>query len=233
MQLRYIAARAALTAISLSSAAASPATISVDCAAGSDSGDGTPAKPFLSLSRARDAVRALQPLSAPLSVLVAGDCVPRAADGSVDLAQRAVLELDPAQDSGSAAAPITWTAAPNVTARVIAGAIVPPSAWKPTPGKPGVFQADLGANGLDVARYGYGGLASGGLGSCTENSIELFYNSSAAVLARYPNILPNGTWQWLNIAHVQDPQHSFSVNGSAAERALTWASEPNAWVRVH
>lgn len=82
--------------------------------------------------------------------------------------------------------------------------------------------ADLSAGGLDVAKYGFGALGSGGLGSCTDTAMELFYDMQPQVLARYPNINPDGSWQWLEIVKVQDKEHVFYVNGSAAEHALSW-----------
>lgn len=212
-------------------AGASPATISVDCVTGSDAtGDGSPAKPFLSLSRARDAARAARPLTGPLTVLVAGDCPPRDAAGAPDFLQPAALVLDPDLDSGAASTPITWTAAPGRAARVVGGLAVPAALWAPAPGRPGVFVADLGPAGLDVARYGFGSLAAGGLGTCDETAMELFFGGAPAVLARYPNIAPNNTWQWVNIASVIDPARAFVVNGTTGARALTWAAEPRAWL---
>jgi hypothetical protein len=48
------------------------------------------------------------------------------------------------------------------------------------------------------------------------------------VLARWPNIAANGTWQWANVDKVEGASTAFTVNGSAAARALTWptASTP-------
>ena len=230
LALALLASPASSSSSSPSSTSSSPATLSVDCVSGRDAdGDGTPSKPFLSLTRARDAVRAAQPLSGPLSVLVAGDCPPRDAAGNVDFTQAAALTLG-AQDSGSAAAPVTWTAAPGRRARVVGGKAVPAALWSPAPGRPGVFVADLGPAGLDVAKYGFGSLAAGGLGTCEETAMELFFNGSAAVLARFPNLASNGTWEFMNIGRVVDPASAFSVNGSAGARALTWANEPLGWL---
>jgi len=214
-------------------ASAAAATVTVNCDSGSDaSGDGSSAKPFRTLMRARDAVRALQPLPGPVSVqVVAGTtCFPRDADGSLNFSAP-VLTLAP-EDSGTATALVTWTSTdPSAPApRLQAGMPIPAALWAPTPGRPGVFQADLGPTGLDVARYGYGSLAAGGLGTCAETAMELFFNAAPMTVARYPNISPNGTWQWMNIASVDNANSAFTVNGTAAARALTWVGEPAAWL---
>ena len=79
----------------------------VDCGTGSDfSGDGSALRPWRTPLRARDAVRALQPLKVPCDILIRGDCLPRGQDGALDFAQP-LLELE-AQDSGTASTPISY-----------------------------------------------------------------------------------------------------------------------------
>jgi hypothetical protein len=210
---------------------ASPSTISVDCDAGSDAtGDGSPSKPFLTLMKARDAVRAVQPLTGPLSILVTAgtDCLPRTSEGATNFSAP-LLSLEDV-DSGTQAAPVTWTSTGPGRARLLAGASIPPSAWSPYAPIPGTFSLALGAGGLDVAQYGYGSLGAGGLGTCADTAMELFFNGSAMTLARYPNISPNGTWQWMNIHSVDNTTRRFKVNGTAAARALTWATAPRGWL---
>lgn len=67
---------------------------------GNDTNPGTAQAPFRTLRRARDAVRALQPLREPLDVVIH--------DGVYYL--EATLELGP-EDSGTAECPVTWCAA--------------------------------------------------------------------------------------------------------------------------
>ncbi len=93
-----------LLACLLTAAAAAGQTFHV-APSGSDSAPGTRAKPFATLARARDAVRALkaeQGLRAPVRVLLA--------DGTYFL--DGTFALTPA-DSGTAACPITYAAAPG------------------------------------------------------------------------------------------------------------------------
>jgi hypothetical protein len=218
-----------------SNAAAAP-TIYVDCAHGNDSGSGSSSAPFLTLSRAQTAVRAALPAPPPgVTVYLQGDCTARDAAGGFSNASQLLLT---AADSGQPGAPVTWTAWPGAAApRLLGGVAVPASAWAPAPAPAvaGTLVADLSAGGLDVARFGFGALGSGGLGSCTDTAMELFYNLQPQVLARYPNINPDGSWQWLEITKVQDAEHVFYVNGSAAEHALSWptATSPGASAWVH
>ena len=202
-------------------------TISVDCDTGSDNGDGSPAAPFATVRRARDEVRARQPLTADVTVSVTGSCTPRGADGLVDFSQT-LLSLDPALDSGNANAVITY--AGQEGASLLGGASVPPIAWRsPSPDRPNVFTVDLSESALNVSRYGFGDLAGGGLGTCAHTAMELVWNGTVQTLARYPNIMPNGTWEWMNIAQVRGPLEGFTLNGTNGERALSWTNESNAW----
>jgi hypothetical protein len=197
------------------------ASLFVDCNGGSDAGDGSAARPFLSLTRARDALRALQPLTAPARVtVVSGDCYPRDGSGVVNFSLP-VLALEP-QDSGTAAAPITYAAGSGAP-RLLAGAAVPPAAWRNT-SQPGVFAADLGPAGLDVARYGVGSLDASG---CGGGAMELFCGGVPATVARYPNVAANGDPQWINIAAVENKATAFTTHDT---RVLSWANESRAWL---
>ena len=175
----------------------------------------------------------MQPLQAPLSVLINGDCYPLSANITLpDFSLPAILTLT-SEDSGTQAAPITWTGNPDADqppARLLAGAPIMADLWKPSTWRAGVFEVDLGATGLDVAKYGYGSLRAGGLGDCKQTIMELFWNSSAMTIARYPSVLANGTWQWLNIDKVEDKESAFAINGTAGQRALTWSKAPAAWL---
>ena len=228
---------AALLASSVSCAASS---FYVDCAHGSDASAGTAAAPFSTLARAQTAVRAALPAPPPgVTVYLQGDCTARDAAGLFSNATQLVLT---AADSGSSAdAPVTWAAWPGAAAapRLLGGVAVPPAAWAPAPAgcpaAPGTLVADLGASGLNVARFGFGALASGGLGSCVDTAMELFVDGVPQWLARYPNIAPDGTWEWIEINRVDSATSRYQINGTAAARALTWptASSPGASAWVH
>lgn len=216
------AAPAAVSAVGVAAGEAAIAFF-VDCVGGSDASDGSRAHPFLSLTRARDALRALQPLAAAASVTVLpGDCYPRDPSGAVNFSLP-VLALEP-QDSGTAAAPITYAAAAGSPApRLLAGMKVPPSVWRAT-ATSGLFVADLGPAGLDLARYGFGQPSAGG---CEGTALELFYEGVPGVLARYPNVAPDGTPQWLNVGGVVNPDLAFTTKDT---RVLAWANESQAWL---
>ena len=87
---------------------------------GSDNNPGTLEEPFLTLERARDAVRALKAESPdkPITVLIRG--------GTYRLEQSVVFS---GRDSGTAQAPITYKAYPGETPVFSGGRVV--SDWKP------------------------------------------------------------------------------------------------------
>jgi hypothetical protein len=132
-----------------------------------------------------------------------------------------VLALEP-RDSGSAAAPITYAAGSGAP-RLLSGAAVPLAAWRNT-SQPGVFEADLGPAGLDVARYGFGGPDASG---CGGGAMELFCGGVPGTVARYPNVAANGDPQWINILAVEDKATSFTTRDT---RVLSWANESSAWL---
>ena len=224
-----------LTALSLATSFAQ-VSVYVDCDGGADSAAGTSSSPIRTLAHARDLLRAAAPLSAPASVFIAGDCLPRAANAAAANFSLTTLYVE-AADRGTPDAPITGTFWPGRAApRLLGGVAVPASAWSPAPAPaaPGVVTADLGPAGLDVAKYGFGALGSGGLGTCSDSATELFAGGAAQVLARYPNIAADGTWQWIEVSKVENAETQFAINGSDAARALTWpnASTPggSAWL---
>lgn len=209
-----------------SAAAATMPMLYVNCASGNDaSGSGSVADPFLTIMKARDTIRGMQPLTTDVTVLIQeSDCFPRdPITGALNFSFP-VLELDPDADSGTPAGRITYAAAPGARVRLLGGPEIPSSLWKPYTGA--IVQADLGPAGLDVARYGFGSLAAGGLGTCQDTGVELFWGGEPQTLARWPNISPNGTWQWANIQTVTSPL-AFTTN---ATRALSWNGVPNAWL---
>ena len=106
---------------------------------GSDQGTGRPDAPFATLARARDAVRAVKQagLRTPVEVVLAA--------GTYYL--REPLVLTPA-DSGTAACPITWTAAPG--ARVLLSGGVPVEGFRRQ--ADGLWAADVDARRLAGCR---------------------------------------------------------------------------------
>jgi hypothetical protein len=229
-----LAAAAAATA-----AAAAPApAFYVDCARGSDAaGAGTAGSPWGTIARAQAAVRAALPAPPPgATVFIQGDCSARDAAGAFSNAT--LIALGRADAGAAPDAPTTFAAWPGgAPARLLGGVRVPATAWAPAPAPraPGTLVADLGPAGVDVARFGFGALAAGGLGSCTATAMELFANGAPQVRARYPNIAPDGTWEWLQIARVEGAESAYYVNGSAAAHALSWpaATSPGESTWVH
>ena len=127
---------------------------------GNDANPGSPARPFASLERARDAVRALKqagPLKGSVTVWLRG--------GVYQLNQPVVFT---SADSGTAAAPVTYAAPPGERA-ILSGGVRLTGVWQPTPGKP-FFQL-----AVPSARDG----------KWIFNS--LFVNGQSRTRARYPN----------------------------------------------
>ena len=194
---------ASLLAYAVASAAAigAPAvSFFVDCESGSDGNAGSsPASPFASLMRARDAVRALpRPLAfgGVLVTVASGSCYPLNGNYS-----QAVLQLDdPVLDSGSSsAAPISWVGGGGSGGVTVlsAGVPVPASAWVSDGARPGCFAALLSAvPGYDAA-VGLGSLSAGSLGQCASDKAMLAHSSALTTPARWPNIDATGEWQWL------------------------------------
>ena len=181
----------AVAAVAFFHLACADTLLYVDCAKGSDAGPGTAAAPFLTLARARDAIRALpRPLSAPVTVTVApGLCTP-------SNFSQPLLALVETMDSGEPGAPITWQGTPGAT-QLSSGLPIPSAAWVATPAQPGCFAAPLrGLPGYDAA-FGLGALRAGGLGQCASGKAALFLGASATTLARWPNLGQEGQWNWL------------------------------------
>jgi len=194
----------------------------VNCNTGNDANDGSSGSPFLTPNKARNMIRALQPLTSSVTVYFqTSDCYPRDPSSNINYTYP-VLTLEP-QDSGvSTDITITYTALPGATVRFISGASIPANAWTPTSTNPNIYQANLESLGL--SSYGYGQLTPGGLGTCADDQAELFFNSNPMTLARYPNILSNGSWAWINIDKVINSS-TFTV-ADPDGRISKWAQDP-------
>lgn len=201
------------------------AGVYVRCAPGL-SGSGTTSSPFSSLTQARDAIRALpRPLASCPAVYISGDCFGADGSGNVNYALPA-LTLDSALDSGDALCTIQWTAWPGQPAPRLLGGAPIPDVWGPI--DPPILVASLSAMG--VANYDIGDLLlpTNILGQCTNNRTQLFVNGASQTLARYPNVMPNGTWAWSLIDSVVDATGAFVYNDTTG-RAAPWTVEPEAW----
>ena len=153
---------------------------------GRDTDPGTRAKPFATLVRARDAIRALKQKPGGLP---AGGVVVWVHPGAYLLGKS--FELTE-QDSGTPAAPITYRAE-GAPVRLVGGPVIPPECFKPitdpvlldrleASARGHVLQADLKTLGLTafgepwpVAFRGYAGWP------------ELFFAGKPMTLARWPN----------------------------------------------
>ncbi|GAA2353356.1 OmpL47-type beta-barrel domain-containing protein [Nonomuraea africana] len=191
---------------------------------GDDAAEGTAAAPFRTIERAQRAVRqALPSATGPLRVHVGG--------GTHYLS--APLTFTPA-DSGTAAAPVTYVAAPGEQVVISGGRRLTPS-WSTHEGA--VKVADIGA-GLDFD--------------------ELFLDGDRQVLARYPNvdakvavldgyaadaISPARVARWKNpttalvrgLHQGEWGGNSFKVTGVAADGApvLQWVGDNNRGSGLH
>ncbi|HTY57211.1 MAG TPA: hypothetical protein VMF59_00280, partial [Bacteroidota bacterium] len=156
---------------------------------GSDRNPGTRQRPFLTLERARDAVRALKKESGGsakerISVWLAA--------GTYPLAR--TFEIGPGE-SGSPAYPVTYAAMPGARVRLSGGVTIPPPVFHrvrdagalrrlPDSSKPFVMEADLRSLGI----HDFGTERQFGFGlPVVPASLELFWNDTAMQIARYPN----------------------------------------------
>lgn len=190
-------------------AADAPLTLHVDCSGGSDVlGDGSASAPLASPSAARDVIRSLQPLASDVVVVITGTCVPSNPDGSHNFSLP-VLTLS-AVDSAPQGRSVTYTA----SAAVFMGGI-PLDDWQTYQGP--VLQTRIPPAAL---KAGLGSITAGNFGTCTNSASGLFFNDAPMTLARYPNVLANGSWAWLTIDSVADAG-TFAFN-DVDGRAKEW-----------
>ena len=197
--------------------------------AGSDTGDGSAGRPFATLERARDALRALQ--AGP--GLPAGGVTVWLHGGEYERAQP--FELGPA-DSGTADKPIAYRAVPGERVRLSGGRRLPATAFGPVTdpvvvarldpaAREKVVVADLRALGITE----YGQMRARGFRRPYVNpGLELFCGDQALTLARWPN---TGTTP---IGKVLD-KGSVPRNGDFANRGgrFAWSSaRPARWLQA-
>lgn len=192
---------------------------------GSDDADGTRGRPFATLERARDAVRALKQAQG----LPAGGATIWLRGGRYELAQP--LELS-AEDSGADGAPIVYRTMPRSQAIISGGVRVPPRAFEPVEDTAvlgrlpreawdHVLQADLKSLGVEE----YGSPAGGGL--------EVFFGDERMTLARWPN---EGFTRITDILNIQ-PRDVRGTKGDAVgkfvwdnDRLERWLGEDDLWL---
>lgn len=163
-------------------ASAMPATAAQFIVApnGNDANDGTPAHPFASPLRARDAARLALGRGEKVEVVLRG--------GTYEL--RDALTLG-AQDSGTATNPVTWRAADGAVVRLSSGRMI--TGWHKVidpairarldpAARDRILAIDLKAQG--ITDYGE---MSGGFGQNGTPGLELFLDDVPAHISRYPN----------------------------------------------
>jgi hypothetical protein len=197
-------------------------------------GDGSPARPFASIDRARDAVRELKrrgPLPTGAAVVVHG--------GDYPVARTFKLA---AEDSGTERAPVVYRSAAGEAPRFRGGATVQgfepvrdPAvlARLPEASRAKVVRADLKAQGIvNYGAYTPGGFASGS-GFRTRPILEVFFDGRPLQLARWPNA------GYARIANVsgEAPVKAHGIAGSKkgvfayeGDRPARWKNESDLWL---
>jgi hypothetical protein len=202
---------------------------------GNDTNPGTKAKPFATLERARDAVRARKAFQSGLlekiTVWVHGG----------DYVRTNALELT-AADSGTVESPIVWQGAKGETVRLLGGrllggfhAVTNPAviARLDESARSRVIETDLRA--LDITDFGE--LKPRGFGQAVAPAHgELFFGGKPMTLARWPN---EGAWEL--IAGFPDAGGRKDEHGGklgkleegflyAGDRPRRWRDTSNLWV---
>lgn len=201
--------------------------------AGSDDNPGSADKPFATLERARDEIRAVKQRGG----LPNGGVTVLLGDGRYPVRQ--TLELT-AADTGAADAPIVYRAAdgacPIFSGGISLSGFAPVSdaailARLPEQARANVLQADLKAHGVTtLGPLVLGGFASGN-GFKTYPVNELFFNGDAMQMARYPN---EGVLYTADVAE-PDGHTIHGLTGSKTgrirydgDRPARWKGEPDA-----
>ena len=199
---------------------------------GSDSGDGTAARPFASLDRARDEIRNRRKEGG----LPKGGVVVQVHGGAFPVTR--TFSLTEA-DSGTESAPVSYLAAPGEQPSFRGGARL--TGWRkladadgypqlPAEQRARIWIADLKANGItNVLPLKLGGFASGN-GFRTHPAHELFFNGQAMAMARGPN---EGFLRVKDVAE-KDGTKGYDRQGSKtgkffveSDRLPAWSQEPD------
>jgi hypothetical protein len=203
---------------------------------GNDSAPGTKEKPFRSLERARDAVRAWKQTQ-PSASFGSAEIVL----GGGEYAVTKTFELN-AQDSGTQSSPIVYRAGegqrPIFRGGIRVDGFRPVSdpdvlARLPKESQGKVLCADLKTLGVkNLPPFALGGFASG-RGFTTHPTQELFFNGKPMTLARWPN----QGFATLRDIVMHDGQPSHGLVGSKTglfqyegDRPSRWRKESDAWL---
>jgi len=170
---------------------------------GADGNPGTRQKPFATLDRARDAVRAAGH-AAPSTVWLAGGTYSRSESFTLG-----------AEDSGTANGPVVYRALPGATVRITGGqALHGFRTWRGS-----ILQLDLKKQGITD----FGKPTPRGFGRSYPGALELFFDGRPMTLARWPN---RG---WAHIGSTT-PAKATDQFGFEGDRPLRWAKSPDVWV---
>jgi hypothetical protein len=221
----------AIAALLVLTAERSPAATWHVATTGNDANPGTEARPFATLARARDEIRKLKqagPLATPVDIAVH--------EGAYRLAES--LAFGPG-DSGTAAAPVIWHAAPDEEVRLHGGWVLEQADFQAVTNKTVLKRLDPAAQGkvvvADLSRLG--AMARGEFPASFRGVPavpELFFNDQRMALARWPN---EG---WATIARIVDsgsvPREgeksdrpgSFEYEGA---RPARWNVEAGVWLQ--
>ena len=175
---------------------------------GTPATDGSANRPFRSLKAARDAARAALRANTARIDIVLGEGI-----------YTEHLQLS-ALDSGTAAAPVVWRAAPGQKVLVSGGLPIPSSAFTPwAQGPVGAVQANLTQLGLtDLGSFSGGGGDTSAVDST--GVAELFFANQPMHMARWPNLFANGSVQWAYTGS------GFPHNCTTACTGFTWRTAP-------
>uniref|UniRef100_A0A7S3GKE4 Right handed beta helix domain-containing protein n=1 Tax=Palpitomonas bilix TaxID=652834 RepID=A0A7S3GKE4_9EUKA len=196
-------------------------TFFVNAVKGSDSNNGTsPDLPFASLQAALLAVSEARGGGKCPSVVIS--------EGTYFISPSEPLVLNQST-SGNASCTISISGSESGGTTVSGGRVVPLSSRIAS----GLMRKNLPSEvvafnltSLSLSGH-FGGLSSGGLGQCPTPRMELTLNGDVMTVARYPNILPNGTWQWINVGSALNDS-AFTISN---DRVAEWASElDHAWL---
>ena len=186
--------------------------VDVDAALGQPQ-TGSRERPFRTVHAARDALR-----GHPHSNKMRRVCV----RGTHHLHEPLTLDE---RDAGTAEAPILFTTDPEATsqASLNGGLAVPASAFVPAVGPNGVnlLKANLFALGVNASVLG--GLAN----PYPQAKLELYYDGAPMVLARDPNVAPDGrTWRYAGYEAMRATNDSdvFTLDDDSTTTGALWAA---------
>jgi hypothetical protein len=198
---------------------------------GADANSGTKGKPFATLERARDAVRARKTSASKVTVWLRGG----------DYLRTNALELS-AADSGTAEAPVVWSAYRNERVRLLGGRVL--TGFEPVTDTTTLARLDESARGrvtqVDLRRLGitgFGEMQSRGFGRPTTPShCELFFNHRPMTLARWPNQGASEKIAGFPTASGKNDDHGGNIGELSGgflysgERPRRWRDTSDLWV---